>query len=258
MGDTHIGGHHTDHKAIERDIGGALERDDRINVVGDVFDLILPQDRKRFKVSALTERLRETDAILNETVEMGVEMFKNAAPNIDMIGIGNHETAVEKHHSFDPVRELIRRLNADHGGTIQYGDYMGYIDYRLSADTGRNSRYRVVIFYFHGAGGGAMVTKGMIPFNRLSTWVDADVIWMGHQHNKILDATPQRMYCPLEGDAPKLKPFRCVMSGSYMDTLKGPRSYAMEKGMAPQAKGGVRLEIRLREGGGIGDILTTM
>lgn len=258
MSDLHIGANGNDYKLINRELAEAKKNGDRILVNGDVFDLILPSDRKRFSLSALHKRIHRVD-ILNAALEWGEEIFAPYADLIDMIGLGNHESSIEKHGSSDLVAMLIDKLrvhqkNKDH--VIHYGGYTGFIDYRFR---GRNSERigrsrRFVIYYHHGSGGDSPVTKGMIDFAR-KHWVRADVMWMGHKHNKI-GSVIRTMRCPMEGEQPILEEQRQVFTGAYYHTYEGQSqesvrkngrrsNYAADRGMAPQGKGGTRIIVRL-------------
>jgi hypothetical protein len=264
VGDCHIGAVNVDYAFLKTELREAAERGDRINVNGDVFDAILPKDHKRFRPDVLHPHLHGRADVLDAACEMAMDVFGPVAKSIDMMGQGNHETSVIKYHSVDPISWLVRDLNRN-GGKVQHGSYTGFIDYRLRHGTGRTrvggSTHcaRVIIYYHHGAGGSAPVTKGMIDFNRKTTWVDSHVIWLGHKHNRIADATSLRVRCPQKGDGPILDPQLSVMSGGYMDIYApGIESYAAESGMAPQKKGGARLLVKMHHQGGIENIQVVM
>lgn len=254
ISDLHIGAHNVNYDAIYADLKDAADNGDRILINGDVLDLILPSDSKRYSPDALHPRLHGRRDVLSAGVEMAAEILSPYANQIDMIGLGNHEDAVTKYHSVDPIMMLIDKLRVDckDGHEIAYGGYTGFVDYRISfPGTGGK---RMVIYYHHGSGGASPVTKGIIDFDRKASWVDSDVVWLGHKHNRISDSTPQRMRCPMEGDAPVFDQQVMVMTGGYMstyygqsqeDVLKNGRktSYAAAWGLAPQSPGGSRLLI---------------
>ena len=261
MSDPHIGARDNDYELIQHELDNARRNGDRVLINGDVFDMILPGDRKRFSPDVLHPSLQGRRDVLTAAVEMGAKILAPYADLIDMIGCGNHETAVEKYHSSDPVMMPIDKLyaalpkNSKH--TIHYGGYMGFVDYRFSRSKVEDrigSTRRFVLFYWHGGGAGAPVTKGMIDFHRLQ-WVDADCIWMGHKHNRFT-AHIRHMECPRSGDAPVLKDIRQIMTGSYFNTYNGQSqksirdrgrlsNYAADAACAPQGKGGARVLLSL-------------
>jgi hypothetical protein len=253
--DFHIGAFNVDYDWLASDLAEAAEHNSRMLIVGDVFDAILPKDHKRFKPEALHSRIRQTSEVLDEAVDWGEEILSPYADLIDMIGVGNHESAVQKYHGTDLTARVIRRLQrhvTEEGHIIRYGGYTGFVDYRFTKEGNNRNTRRLVIYYHHGGGGAAPVTKGMIDFNRKATFVDADVLVFGHKHNKISDTGAMRMGCPLTGEEPKMRQQIFVMTGSYMDTYQAGRGgYASDWGLAPQGKGGARLMVHFNNHHGI-------
>lgn len=270
MSDLHIGAPHVDYDLIVQDLETAKLHNDRILINGDLLDLILTSDKKRFSPEALHSRLQGAPDIVNAAIDWAVEILAPYAELIDMIGIGNHETAITRHHSVDVTRVLIRELarslpkNSKH--VIHYGGYGGFVDYRFLAKTknrghgqadgngsftGHGKRW--VIHYYHGSGASAPVTKGMIDLHRRS-WAHADLIWLGHKHNRF-NVAVQVLSCPLQGHQPTIKDVRQVMTGAYFNTYAGQQqneiashgrrsNYAADLGLAPQGMGGTRIQLQ--------------
>lgn len=257
MSDLHIGAPQVDYALIERELKSAEERNARILINGDVFDAIVASDQKRYRASCVHPRLAARDDVLNAAVDWAFELLSPYADRIDMIGVGNHETAVEKHHASDLVMFLIDRLdesrkNKEH--VIHHGGYCGFIRYRFGRGRGGNSDGRkLTLFYHHGAGGAAPQTKGMLDFSRLDKWVDgADIIWIGHKHNRLSDPGV-RLLMDREGNIVE-RECRHIMTGAYMQTYRaqsqasirntGRRSnYAADSGLQPQSRGGALLRV---------------
>ena len=252
MSDLHIDSAHTNLAAIKKELKAAQENGDRILINGDVFDAILPSDRKRYTPVASRPELRGRIDVLNASIDLAYDLLSPYADQIDMIGIGNHEASMEKHHSIDMVKMLIDKLGPAvkaPGHVINYGGYTGFVEYvaKLSG-----SSRRLVIYYHHGGGGAAPVTKGIIDFGRIAAYVDSDVTWVGHRHNRITDTSAARLSLPRSGNEPALTQQVAVMTGAYMEHHKGQTqesvrkagrmaSYASDWGLAPQWKGGARL-----------------
>ena len=263
MSDLHIGAPQVDYKLIDKELKLAKENGDRILINGDIWDLILPKDHKRFTPSVLHPRLHGRTDVVNAAIDWAVEILSPYAHLIDMIGLGNHETSIEKFHSLDPLSILIHKLqeqlpakNKDH--QINYGGYTGFVDYRfrwneggkVEDDNRGGGRNRVVVYYHHGSGADAPVTKGTIDMARKG-WVRADLVWMGHKHVRLSSHILQ-MSCPEVGVQPVFHDVRQVISGAYFDTYVGQAqdtirkhgrrtNYAADAGFAPQGKGGARL-----------------
>lgn len=257
LSDLHIGAANVDYDLIKSELEDARKHNARIAFNGDVFDLILPKDHKRFSPDVLHPCLLGRRDVIDEAVNMAYKMLLPYVDLIDMIGIGNHETSVEKYHSTDVVMRLLEKLQDKAKHQIYYGGYLGYLDYRIVTTRGktpRGSQYK--IFYFHGGGGSAPITKGMIDFSRLQMWVsDAHVVWIGHKHNR-LTSHVQSIRCPDDGDQFVMKDVLHIMTGAYFETYGGQSqdsikntgrrsNYAADYGMAPQGKGGFRIDLHM-------------
>lgn len=182
--------------------------------------------------------------VLNAVIEYAEEILAPFADCIDVIGVGNHDTAVTKYHSLEPVSILIDRLNSKHGGQINHGGYSGY--YHLIAKKEPRVYWSWKLRYHHGSGGSAPVTKGMIDHQRMLTWVsDADVITFGHKHNKLVDAGNMRERLTADGNV-VYEPVTIVHTASYYHPSPGRPGWAQERNFAPQDKGGVFLKINFR------------
>lgn len=249
MSDLHIGAPNIDYGLISEELSRAKEKQDRILLNGDIFDMILPGDIKRFSPTALHPRLQGRDDVVNGQVEWAEELLAPYARQIDMIGTGNHEAVIAKYRSFDPIVELVKRLSKRTRHLIYYGGYTGMIDYRFRQ---KHATHRYIVYYHHGAGGDAPITGGMIDAMRKG-WVDANVRWEGHRHSRWA-RTIQAVTCPTDGYEPVMKDINMILTGSYFDTYRGQiqadmtsggrrSNYAADRGMAPQGKGGMRIEL---------------
>lgn len=252
MSDLHIGAQYTQIPLIKKDLERARSLNARINLNGDVFDLILVQDKKRFRMNALPERLfRAGDNLINESIRWAAEILGPYADLIDMIGVGNHDDAAAKHHSVDLVTILVDLLNSEHKTQISYGGYAGWLNYRFLMPVAQRCSYKIQ--YHHGAGGGSPVTKGMAAFQRASSWIEnADCIWRGHLHTKNVDRS---VIQALDNDGVvRHRDVLNVRSASYMytyaqqsssDALRHGRraNYAADWDMAPLPTGGVFLKL---------------
>jgi len=271
MSDLHFGAPNVDYGRMLEDLEAARQQGDRILLDGDIFDMILPGDIKRYVPEALATPLQGRSNIVNIIVQYAAEFLKPYATQIDMIATGNHEESVMKYHHVDPVQSLVHELNKNPGADVHYGGICGFVDYQVKAPTAQErsgTRWRYLIYYHHGAGGAALVTKGMIEFNRMETWLDCDLIWIGHKHNRILDATTKRVTLSAAGRIIE-RPFRAVMTGGYFTTgedtseayMAGePRkvNYAEWKNLPPQDTGGCRVIVPFTHSAGIGRVRIVM
>lgn len=265
MSDLHIGAGHCDYKLMERELDEAEEKGDRVLINGDLLDLILPKDAKRFTPGNAHPRIARRNDQVNAAIEWAVELLSPVAHLIDMVGIGNHEQKITHYHSVDPtllvlyeLEKIARARDPEH--VIHYGGYTGFVDYRLrdrgDADRGGS---RWVLYYHHGSGGAAPVTKGLIDFNRKDVFIDADMIWMGHKHNRLC-VSVEKIRCPQSGDNPDVRQVFHCMTGAYFQTYCGQSqasvrkhgrqsNYAADAGLAPGGKGGLRVVLEFMRSG---------
>lgn len=177
---------HHDSKSADRDLEithleMAKERNAFVVDVGDIFDAM----QGKFDPRRSYGDLRPEYKIDNYLDEIVVDAAKFYAPYVDrflVIGRGNHESAILKNNSVDLISNLVHRLNSDHSGKIQAGGYGGWVNFSFCIhDTQRVTKR---LKYFHGAGGGGPVTRGVIQTNRQAVYLpDADIIVNGHTHD---------------------------------------------------------------------------
>lgn len=143
----------------------------RVVIIGDLFDFILPSDRKRFLPNKLKNNV---DDILNSILEDGVEFLKGIGVKYDLVSVGNHEHSVLKHHYFDVIKHVAKEIGADYGG------YYGVLDYEIDY-SGSRGRFRIV--YHHGAWTGIVNSAVGAAKRYFMWWPDWDVALFGHSHD---------------------------------------------------------------------------
>lgn len=184
--DIHVDSSNHAGKQFAYDIKEAVDKDCRLYIGGDLGELIVPTDRKRYSKERDTV---EPDAALNFIVESHFETLRPYVDYIDWIGWGNHEDSALKYNNYDVIRGVITLLNHERSkklAPIHHGGYKSYIRWRFSHGSHRHTK-TVDVLHYHGKGGSAPVTKGMIDINRLRAYYDADVYWLGHKHTNISD-----------------------------------------------------------------------
>ena len=262
MSDLHIGSAHMDRELLRADLQWAKDNNAHVFIAGDVFDLILPKDHKRYTPEVYCKELRDGGSnIINTSLKLGVSLLGPYAGCIDMIGCGNHETSVQKYHATDIVAMLIEQLSTKGKHQIRHGGYTGGISIPITpkvACKGRENTFNntrtLNIYYHHGSGGAAPVSKGMIDFHRMATFVDrAHVLWCGHKHNRFVDHAKIKSFGSTTENFFYYDQFR-IMTGSYATDGEGSQidkdgcyvqSWEREKHFAPQGRGGIKLAANL-------------
>lgn len=180
-----------------------------ILINGDLFDAILLKDMKR----AVPHNTDHRDNQLNVKLEEVAHFLTPYKDQILFIGRGNHEEAIIKHNGLDLTEMLVALLNAGNKHKIARGNYANFIRFTW-LDNKKKSQAHYDIFAHHGAGGSAPVTKGMIDFSRLSKGINADLIWVGHKHQSIVDYSDPIMYIDSFGNV-VLKNRQLIQTPSY-------------------------------------------
>lgn len=197
LSDLHIGAQ-IELDLLQSELDWARSNSARILINGDVFDLILPTDRKRFNSSVLDKDLQGVDDLINKVVDKAYELLYPYKDLIDMIGIGNHDL-ITKYHHVDPVLLLIDKLDDE----ILHGDYCGILNYKVG-----KKDYK--IFYHHGWGKGSKY-----PVRNFSDCLNLvegiDIAWLGHLHTRLI-AHQSR----IESNG-KLREIYFIRTGSYLN-----------------------------------------
>jgi hypothetical protein len=242
--------HHTGHKEQDKELlkeefDEAKKRKAMIFINGDWGDFIMSGDRKRYTPSS---DAYGTDNNVNLTINEAYDFYSNYIEFIELIGSGNHEATVSKFHNFDPTQQLIYSLNKEHKTKIKHGQYSGFIVLNFHD---KKSRVRqLVIYYNHGQGGKAEITKGTIDLNRHLTTKQADIIWIGHKHTKVaLPSEP--VLCVDKKQNIYTKNRWAIITGSYLSQFKqydamkkGYRvSFGEEKMRTLQGAGGIFMKV---------------
>lgn len=177
---------HHDSKWTDRDLElEHLEEAKRRNAyvidVGDLFDVMQGKYDPRRSYRDLRPEYT-VENYLDEIVEDAAKFYEPYADRFLLIGRGNHEQAVLKNNGVDLISNVVHRLNAAARTKIQAGYYGGWVRFLFSI--GGTQKESKNLKYFHGAGGGGPVTRGVIQTNRQAVYLpDADIVVNGHTHD---------------------------------------------------------------------------
>jgi len=250
LSDIHWDNPKCNRKLLKDHLDMALKSNMRILINGDtICGMTGKNDRRGTKETLRKEFAR--DDHWNSICEGAIDFFKPYAHLIDLIGYGNHETAIIKHLEIDVLKFIVNGLNQNENINIQLGGYGGWVVYRFNRPKSTTkSVYRIK--YFHGSGGGGPVTRGSINFNRMSTMVEnADMIWMGHVHEDMeITYTVERLNSQ---NKVNLKDITMVRTSTYKEEYnEGKGGWHVERGASPKKLGGriltIKPEIILEDG----------
>lgn len=179
--DTHFDSVYCNRDMFFSDLDQAKLRDASVVVIGDFFDAMQGRFDPRRDMSILRPEYRRSD-YYDYVVKDSSEKLEKYANNIAMIAPGNHELSVLKNANTFLSDRLVSYLNNKTGSRIIHGGYGGWLRIVLRIDGKPHGS--INIKYFHGAGGEAPVTRGVIQTNRQAVYLpDADVVVNGHSHN---------------------------------------------------------------------------
>jgi hypothetical protein len=152
-----------------------------VMINGDFFCLMQGKgDPRKSKDDIRPEH--NTAKYLDAIVETAVEWFTPYANILTVIGYGNHETSIIKHQETDILQRFVDMLNYKCKTNVYTGGYGGWIVYKMKTNNGSGSHSKY-INYYHGSGGGGVVTRGEINLTRaLEIYDNMDVFLLAHIH----------------------------------------------------------------------------
>lgn len=156
---------------------------------------------------------------------------------------GNHETGVLKHANIDLTSRITGRLNRETGSAIVPGGYGGWVVFYFSEAGGKGNRSSLRLKYFHGAGGDAPVTRGVIATNRQAVYLpDADIVWNGHNHNSyVIPIKRERLTA--QGRLYFDTCWHVRTPGYKDDYADGASGWEVERGGVPKPQGGAWIRL---------------
>jgi hypothetical protein len=241
ISDLHWDNPHCDRQLLKRHLDEAVAGGHDILINGDLFCAMQGKyDGRRSKADIRPEH--NNAKYLDALVETAAEWFEPYAQNIKVIGYGNHETSILKHCETDLIERLVTLLNANTKSSIEIGGYGGWVIYRFRRTDRSSTPFKIK--YFHGSGGGGVVTKGSIQFNRMMTMIEgADAIWMGHVHESMeMTYTMERL---TQKDTIVLRDVLMIRTPAYKEEYQdGSKGWHIERGAPPKPLGGRWLELK--------------
>jgi hypothetical protein len=184
---------------------------------------------------------------LDSIVQTAVEWFKPYANHLVLLGYGNHETGVLKHQETDVLRRFADVMNYENGTNIQVGGYGGVFSVVIRSSTrATKASAHYAIHYFHGAGGGGPVTKGVIQDQRIMSSVEGyNCTWMGHVHELYHHVNIIHRYDPKNKRIVQI-PVDQIRTATYKEEWDGGvGGFHVERGRGPKPLGGYWLDLEL-------------
>jgi len=191
MSDLHIDSIWFDRKSFEYDIRRARDMGAFVIVAGDIFDAMQGKYDPRRTYDEILPDLQGAD-YYDRLVDYAEELFAPVAERLILLGYGNHETAVREKAGTDLLQRLADRLRSKHKSPVEVGGYDGYLAVALMERDGKRVMSRRVVYYHHGATGGAPVSVGTIEAHRQRD-IMAHIVLNGHNHRDYIKPDTMEM-----------------------------------------------------------------
>ena len=235
--DRHFDSVKCDRTLMKKHLELAKERDALVIDVGDFFDAMQGRYDPRRSYAEMRPEYAK-DVYLDAIVADAAKFLLPYADRFLMIGRGNHDQSIVKNNSVDIVSNLVYHLNRETGSQIKVGGYGGWV--RFLFNSGRKTS--INLKYFHGSGGDAPVTRGVLNTARQGLYLpDADIVVNGHNHNAY-HVPISRERLSIQGVVSQ-DVMHHVRTPSYaIDYGDGTANWHVERGGPPKPRGCVWLK----------------
>ena len=235
-----------DWNLLKQDLDYCLKNEIPIMFNGDTFCLMQGAwDPRKMKGDIRPEHnnARYFDSI----IETAVDFFLPYAHLLTVVGYGNHETSIIKRQETDVIQRFVTLLNYKAGSNVMTGGYGGWLIVNQLLKAKSNITQATKIKYFHGSGGGGLVTKGALNLTRaMEMYEGYDVFTMGHIHENSArnDVRDSINFHPTKGYYFNHKQIHSMITGTYKEEyIDGLYGWHVERGAPIKPVGGRLLTI---------------
>jgi hypothetical protein len=241
--DRHIDSPKSNRRLQKEHMEEAINRGAPIIDLGDMFDAMQGRGDKRSSKSDLLDALKSA-TYKDDLVDYAYNFLKPYAKQFAFIGIGNHETSQLKYHESLLIDNLCHRLKVEAKSNVIAGCYAGFMLLRFvqGSIVNRTKSKTLKVYYNHGSGGGAPVTRGIIKTNRRQVAIDADIYLSGHTHENWSISLPKKTVT--ERGIVKVRPTLHIQIPSYKEHPINDRfGFEVEREFAPTIPAAVWLRV---------------
>ena len=186
----------------------------------------------------------QTGDYLDKLVSTAADFYGPYADLFAVMAPGNHETAISKRHETNLTERLVTMLNDRHGTNIRVGGFSGWIKFQIMV---WSECLTTNMWYHHGYGGDAPVTKGVIQTNRQSVYLpDAHIVATGHTHNEWQFPIP-RIRLSDKGKVYHDEQLHLKVPSYKEEYVDGYGGWHIERGGPPKPTGAVWLRMSARK-----------
>ena len=247
LSDLHWDNPKCDRDLLKKHLDYCLHNRIKVMLNGDTFCMMQGKwDPRRSKKDIRPEHNKAN--YLDAVIEDAVDWFTPYAEILTVVGYGNHETGIIRNVETDPLQRFVDLLNYKCKSNVITGGYGGWLILNIFPSEKSNKNFATKVRYFHGSGGGGIVTRGAINLTRALELAEGfDVFTMGHIHENAA-RNDVREDLNTEGGQYKikLKQIHMAITGTYKEEYgEGYMGWHVERGAPPKPVGGRILNIYL-------------
>jgi hypothetical protein len=243
--DRHHDNPHADHDLEERHLNQVVERNAGWLDGGDMSCLMAGRyDPRRARVGVMRSEHAEAADYIDSVVDAAGKFYgrEEWARRCVFLSRGNHEQSILKNNDTDVVARIAERMTLLSGHRVRTSGYGGFVKFVVRI---RKQVHTLTLAHFHGSGGGGMMTFDTLRVRRQASFVDADILWCGHVHERWwLETAKYELRSEKGLYRVGLTPVHHVRSGCYKaegDDYYG--GWATERGMPPKPLGAVWMRL---------------
>lgn len=245
LSDLHWDNPKCDRELLKKHLEYCKKENIPVMINGDMFCLMQGRGDNRRNKSDIREE-HNNARYLDSIVETAVDWFAPYADILTVIGYGNHETAIIKFQETDILQRFVDLLNAKCHSKVMTGGYGGWLIVKLVYSA---KLFPYKIKYFHGSGGGGIVTKGALNLTRaLEMYEGQDIFTMGHIHENSCrnDVRDSLEHFATIGYRIKHKHIHAMVTGCYKEEYQdGSKGWHIERGAPVKPLGGRILKLKV-------------
>lgn len=240
LSDLHWDNPKCNRELLKEHLDYCLENNIPVMVNGDFFCLMQGKGDRRGNKSDIRPE-HNNAKYLDSIVETAAEWFSPYANILTVLGYGNHETAIIKYQETDILQRFVDLLNYKNNTNVMTGGYGGWIAIKqIYWNKSKSVSYKLK--YFHGSGGGGVVTKGALNLTRaLEMYEGFDIFTMGHIHENSArhDVRDALIHIPVKGFCLEQKELHLMITGTYKEEYgDGSKGWHVERGAPIKPIGG--------------------
>lgn len=240
LSDLHWDNPKCNRELLKEHLDYCLKNNIPVIVNGDFFCLMQGKGDKRGNKSDIRPE-HNNAKYLDSIVETAVEWFSPYANILTVLGYGNHETAIIKYQETDILQRFVDLLNYKNKSNVMTGGYGGWIIIK-QIYWGKSKLVSFKLKYFHGSGGGGIVTKGALNLTRaLEMYEGFDIFTMGHIHENSArhDVRDTINHLGSKGYFLEQKELHLMITGTYKEEYgDGSKGWHVERGAPIKPIGG--------------------